>query len=447
VSSSDNPEPTPAFLLSGCAGTLSSEAHEATVVFDVSVDRFGKVTVLFQPLALTADTAWLLKPSFPGDLAIPRLRVTGIAPAGEHVSSDAVYILSAGTPQKDGVAYLDIRGQAEPLRVAYPPLSEPHARRQVSYRTVGMRGGPGTASSQAPEGKVWIGGPHIPRDYAAIHGAIDIETTEDRPLPEWLTSCDELASRVRDIFSLGQGRFIQQSVRELYLDEKLVQLDFYGPKSSTEPYQPVFHHLNRQPVLDLAVQSYTPALQNERGLGIAIEWLLMHPNYTEGKYLTAFAALEHLLAVNGKHIPTTILSPDTFKASVLRHLANALDEARKALPDASTEAFAMLRGKLDNLNQRPLTVRLTTLLKHLQVPTTDIDDRIPAALRARNHLLHRGRYTDDKPLYQHLTVLREVVVRFILTMLAFQGSYESYLCDPTWGSFPPATKTTPHADA
>lgn len=53
------------------------------------------------------------------------------------------------------------------------------------------------------------------------------------------------------------------------------------------------------------------------------------------------------------------------------------------------------------------------------------------------HLLHRGRYTDDRPLQEHLTVLREVVVRTILTMLNFQGSYESYLRDPTWRSFPP----------
>jgi hypothetical protein len=432
-------------LLSGCAGTLSSEAHEATVVFDVSVDRFGKVTVLFQPVALTADTAWLLKPSFPGDLEIPRLRVTGIAPAGEHVSSDAVYILSAGTPQKDGVAYLEIRGQAELLRVVYPPLSEPHPRRHVSYRTVGMRGGPGTVSCRAPEGTVWIGGPHIPRDYAAIHGAIDIETTENRPLAEWLDSCDGLASRVRDIFSLGQGRFIQQSVRELYVNETLVQLDFYGPKSSTEPYQPVFHHLNLQPVLDLAVQRYTPALQNERGLGIAIEWLLMHPNYTEGKYLTAFAALEHLLTVNGKDIPRTLIGDEEFRRVVLPRLEGVLKEAATELP--GQDALAVLQRKLATLNFRPVTDRLQALLQLYGVPTGDIAEKVPRALQVRNILLHRGKYDGDEPLYQHLTVLRELVVRFILTMLAFQGSYESYLRNPTWGSFPPVMKAPRQPDA
>lgn len=401
------------------------------VTFDLSVDRYGRVSLSFRPIPLTK---WLVHAAYPGDLAIPALQLAAVAPAGEVISSERVFILSAGTPRIDGVDFLECSAQAEPLRVTFPPIAGPDSQRLLSYRMVGMRGGPGGAFCVADEGTVSIGGPHMPRDFGAIHGAIEIKADGSRPLADWLAACDRLASRIQDVFSLGQGRFIRRSVRELYLNETLAQLDFFGPQSSTEPYQPVFHHLNRQPTLDLAVQRYTPVLQTDCGLGVAIEWLLMHPNYTEGKYLTAFSALEHLLAVNGRDIPRTHIDDGAFRRALLPRLEHALDEAAVELPG---EDLAVVRRKLATLNFRPVTDRLQALLEHHRVPTADIADRVKRALQVRNVLIHRGKYDGPEPLYQHLTVLREVVVRFILTMLGFQGSYESYLRNPTWGSFPP----------
>jgi hypothetical protein len=169
----------------------------------------------------------------------------------------------------------------------------------------------------------------------------------------------------------------------------------------------------------------------------AIEWFLMHPNYTEGKFIATFAALEHLLSVHNAEIAATIFGRVDFSERILPDLRKAFDSTVKSLPGVSDAALKIFRSKLDNLNSRPLAGRLTALLDYLRVPTRDITDRIPGALRARNSLLHRGQYIDGIPLDDHLTILREVVLRAILTLIGFSGSYECYLRSPTWGPFPP----------
>lgn len=401
--------------------------------------------MLFRSIPLTSDVSWLHHAAFPGDLVLPRLRLTGAGPAGTTLSSDRVYITRVATTSHDGGTVLDLAAQAEPLHIVYPEPSPPHNRRVAWYRTVGMRGFSVVACA-APEGTVGLAAPHEPQGYRTLEGIITIETADTSvPLAAWLANCDDLIARILDIVSLGQGRYIRYSIRECYVNETLAQVGFYGAHESTEPYQPCFHHLNMEPVLALAVNAYTPRLRDDAGLGIAIEWFLMNPRYVEGKYLTAFAALEHLLTVLGKDLPTTILEPEAYQRAVLPRLASALALAREDLPNASDEDLAFLRRKLDSLNHRPFADRLATLFEYLGVPTSDIADRLPPALRARNPLLHRGRYTGDEPLQEHLTVLRELVVRTILTLLNFHGYYESYLRDPTWGPFPPVTNERPDA--
>lgn len=424
----------PTYSLSACVGTLSLDDHQAPVAFDLHVEGDGRVQLLLRPIALTEGTSWLLKAVFPEDLALPRLRLTATGPGVERLSSEHVYITSTGTASVDGETTLNLTAQAEPMRIAFADSPDPHTRRVAWYRTIGMRGFR-VSSREAPEGRVALGAPNTPSDYGALDGIITVDTAKTAaPVGAWLESCDKLIARILDIVSLGQGRFIRYSIRECYVNQTLALLDFYGAKPSTDPYQPVFHHLHLQPVLDLAVQRYTPEIQDDQGVGIAIEWLLMNPTYTEGKFLTVFAALEHLRDVNRKAVRPTLIDDEHFRRVILRRLEYAFDEAATELPG---QDLIVLRNKLATLNFRPSTKQLQELLQLYGVPTNDIADRVTRALHIRNRLIHRGKYDGDEPLYQHLTVLRELVVRFILTLLGFKGHYQSYLRNPNWGPFPP----------
>jgi len=65
-----------------------------------------------------------------------------------------------------------------------------------------------------------------------------------------------------------------------------------------------------------------------------------------------------------------------------------------------------------------------------------------AALNARNLVVHHGQYyeskkADDEDLWAHVTVVREVVARFLFTIIGYRGDYCSYVGRPHDAKFPP----------
>ena len=77
------------------------------------------------------------------------------------------------------------------------------------------------------------------------------------------------------------------------------------------------------------------------------------------------------------------------------------------------------------------------------VPLGGISEaKLRAALNARNRILHRGQYYEDKivtddDLWVHVTVIREVVLRFLFTIIGYSGDYCSYVDRPHDTRFPP----------
>ena len=66
------------------------------------------------------------------------------------------------------------------------------------------------------------------------------------------------------------------------------------------------------------------------------------------------------------------------------------------------------------------------------VPFDGISDvEIRAAKKARDLIIHRGYYYEEGNNYQddlwkHVTIIREILVRFILTAIGYEGDYISY---------------------
>jgi len=59
-----------------------------------------------------------------------------------------------------------------------------------------------------------------------------------------------------------------------------------------------------------------------------------------------------------------------------------------------------------------------------------IDAQINHAIRVRNLVVHTGRHpsVDEGPdLWDHMTVIRELVVRFVLTAFGYRGQYTSHM--------------------
>ena len=75
----------------------------------------------------------------------------------------------------------------------------------------------------------------------------------------------------------------------------------------------------------------------------------------------------------------------------------------------------------------------------------DVIQSFTAAIDARNGIVHEGRYHDpaktQQPLWDHVTVVREIVTRLVFRALGFEGRYVSHLGGYHEATFPPLPET------
>jgi len=111
--------------------------------------------------------------------------------------------------------------------------------------------------------------------------------------------------------------------------------------------------------------------------------------------------------------------------------------------EKAKEIVADLNKKLLDLNRRSILQKVKILEKRWSVPLDDISDkRIQDAKNARDLIVHRGHYYEEGKeetvaLWEHVTVMREIVIRFFLTVIGYKGRYISYLGGYHEAQFPP----------
>ena len=95
---------------------------------------------------------------------------------------------------------------------------------------------------------------------------------------------------------------------------------------------------------------------------------------------------------------------------------------------------------LQNLNRQSIVQKLYILAKRWAVPLDGISRKqIKTAKDARDSIVHRGHYDKDgsNELWEHVTVEREIVIRFLFTAIGYQGRYISHLGGFHHAQFPP----------
>ena len=206
---------------------------------------------------------------------------------------------------------------------------------------------------------------------------------------------------------------------------------------------PVFHYMNLMPVFKAAVDSFFQPARPIKNLFFAIEWFSMDAPYSEGRLVNAMTALENIIENNLEERDALILPRSQFEKT-RRHLRKIIGDCLANLPsDASTEALTEINEKLTELNRRSLLRKLDILAERWQVPIHDIGPaNIRAAKQARDRIVHRGQYFDpaatgDADLWAHVTVIREIAARFLLTAIGFKGRYISYIGGYHDADFPP----------
>ena len=205
----------------------------------------------------------------------------------------------------------------------------------------------------------------------------------------------------------------------------------------------IFHHLDQQPIFDAAVRSFFDPPIAAKNLFFAIEWFAMDATYNEVRLVNAMTALENLIDSNLEEDAALIQNKSAYEKTrkVLRSVIRTC--LAKWSPHGAIEALAELNEKLADLARRSLLRKLTILAARWQVPLDGIPDAsIRAAKQARDRVVHRGQYyqdarTDDPDLWAHVTIVREIVVRFLLAIIGYNGRYSSYVGGCLVAEFPP----------
>jgi hypothetical protein len=152
--------------------------------------------------------------------------------------------------------------------------------------------------------------------------------------------------------------------------------------------------------------------------------------------------LDHLLHKHDERHPTgTLVAKSVFRARILPHVEQALDESIDGLGDEVTEdAARALRAKLKVINQTTMRNKLLAFLAHHNVPLAGIThEQLTDLIRVRNDLFHGRDFEaqEDEQLNDHLAVLQELMRRVFLTLLGYRGPRSTYLNGPEWVEFPP----------
>ena len=66
-------------------GELRSDEDASVLRWSITIGHHGGIELLFEPIALTTETAWLLKAAFPEGRVLRRFSVTGSTRDGIHV--------------------------------------------------------------------------------------------------------------------------------------------------------------------------------------------------------------------------------------------------------------------------------------------------------------------------------------------------------------------------
>ena len=282
-------------------------------------------------------------------------------------------------------------------------------------------------------GTVSIDGPTSISGFTALAGAIRLNASEAPPdLERWRDEGGRLLEHVRRVMSIATATMLRGPIVEFYAGGGS-DVKVSSQTSQTSTVLPSIHFMRHDAIFKTAVQSFFNRPVEAKHIFFAIEWLVMEATYNEMRLVCVMTALEALVESNLEDAASGIETPEVFEKTrrVLRRvIRKCLD---KSAPERAADTTAELDEKLLELNRRSLFRKLKILAARWRVPLDGISDAyIKAAFRARNEVIHRGQYYEDKTeedadLWVHVALIREVVIRFLFTAIGYEGDYISYV--------------------
>jgi hypothetical protein len=436
-----------------CTGQLCWQKNILDIEFDISCANDGTIKLKLKDIPFTKDVLWLHELFHEKGRYFGLLQFKGNDSKGNSITSNSVILNSLRSRLNETESYISPEGTCMHLHIDNPDTIDYDKAGLVSvqYHLLGFECFDRLVG-KTDLGSIEVVGSTKIKNYDEVTGVLTIEVQPDQDfdLTPWLASCDSSARSILDILSLSNDKYIAWTCRNLYFNESWMSSFFIGPRRSGKPSRPLFTYLNLQPILNLAITNYSEDMKHETGLNIAVEWYLMKSTYSELQFLNTMTALEHLVYVYTKREKKERIFPNnTFEKVIGPKVREALDKAldtllnsekyfvkRETYPDKVKAA----KEKITEINRYPFKENLWKFLGKHKVLLDDIEQDIEPAISARHKIVHRGLYhqdSGDQSIRDHLAVLEELLKRIFLSLLKYEGEYQSFLNGPEWKKFSP----------
>lgn len=436
------PRPQPLAKLKAFKGELSLDGDCLPVSFRAGVDASGAIDLRFTTIPRTKRSAFIHHGWHRDKSRVTYFSLKGTAEDGTRFDTSHLSFNSLRTSSGPSGSRLKPQGHCSKAVITYK-LDRPAEKPALRVRLKGFKSF-STHRAECVLGVVQISAMHEFEDANTVTGSVGIHA-ETRPadVEAWRKEAEKLAEHIRRVMSFASASMLPTPIFEFFDGDTIVVTAYSQTRAWSSPI-PVIHFLDHEAIFQTAVRSFFDPPVVAKHLFFAIEWLAMHATYSEVRLVAAMTALENLIDSNLDEVDELILTKQEFEKT-RRVLRKVIRQCVKKWPDGGDEDTRELNEKLADLNRRSFLRKLKLLATRWGVPLDDIsEDRLQAAKNSRDRVIHRGQYyedraDDDPDLWEHVTIIREVAIRFVLTALGFKGRYESYVGGHHSATFPPSS--------
>lgn len=399
------------------SGHLIVRGPRVPVALTAGAGRSGSLELDIEPGEAPGhlDTLLVLRREAvkPGQ-AIDEFSLECEAADGKCLTSDRVYL--ADRHPVPGGTRIKLRAREAFLTM---PAREPCARPQLRYRLLGFKCGP-PVTVETRDGQVEVQGALQTPTVDEMTGWIAMEGPAGRDPAAWRKRAEPLLEHVRSVLSFSRGAPLPAPIREFCAGDR-VHVTFREADGGYAPLMPPVPHLALEPLVTTAVTNIEAVDAYREAFELAIGWLAAPSMYDEVRFLSGMIALESVSFRTLERSQTHVLGSSAEKR-LARRIREIIDE-REELDD---DAKCSIERKIPELNRRSWVDVTEELLDRWQVARVHIDAAVLERLvKLRNLLVHQGAADDD--LWPAILLVREILVRLVLSILQFEGTYHCYI--------------------
>jgi len=412
-------------------GKLSHDENELDVNFTINADLAGELEIQIGRLSLDEHSIFIRNLHYLDGTEFTNFKLDGESGDGAKFECDNL-IFTSLKEQWNGVE-LTIMPVAS-YSVAKLCFSQPSVVETpvLTWQIKGFRSYD-VLTAFCDLGAVTMAGVNQVADENKTSGRIVIHAPEDiLDVSAWSVQATELVDHVRHVMSFATGIYIHCPSRTINIDG-VARVECHSQSAPDKSESPMFSWLSLSEIFTCAVKSFFAPKVEVKNLKFAIRWFTMRSSYTEGLLIASMTVLENILASNLVDADTNLMTEGQHKKlrrkiscvikSELEDWYSDVDEKERMVKELS--------DRLQDLKRRSLLQKILILAERWGVEIGDITiEEIQLAKKVRDHVVHRGHYesklSSGEDIHDQVLVVRELISRFILTSLGFQGHYFSY---------------------